>query len=122
MHQMRFADAELQKFHDAWKSHREHVDKHIERFCQHVDMEENRWHEVIMSTKTNHDLIQKHIEAYRAQEEALNKLIELYETGQAGIKIGHAVGKFAVWLTSLSGLAVAGHFIIEHFFSGRSPP
>jgi hypothetical protein len=119
---VRFSDQQLQSFHDSWRTHRNEVDKHIERFLAHITTEEARWHELIMSTQQNRDLMREHIDAYRAQEQALKELIILYETGQAGIKIAKWLGKFAVWMTSLSGLALAGHFLLDHFFGGRPPP
>ena len=119
---MIFQDHQLQAFHDAWKNHRDEVDIHIKRFTKHIEAEENRWEEIIKATQKNNELIKEHVESYKSQEKVLNDLIDLYRTGQAGIRIGSAVGKFAIWLASLGALSGLGHFIIVHFFSGKPPP
>lgn len=114
-HDMRFSDEQLQNFYDSWNAHKIEVNGYIEKFDKHIDKEETRWDELMQSVEDNTAL-------YAAQREATQKLVDLYKTGESGIKLLSWVGKFAKWLSGLAIFIALYHFVVEHFASGRPPP
>lgn len=112
---MRFSDERLQAFYTSWKEHREQVDQHIFKFNDHIDREELRWDELIEAVEENARMIREHREESR-------QLLELYNTGSAGIRILGWIGRFAKWLAGLSIFIGLYHVVVEHLSHGGGHP
>lgn len=114
----RFSDEKLNAF---YKDFQEVQREFYSLMCdvrEHMSKEEQKWEELNRTTEANSVILESQLQATAR----LAEVIELYDTGRAGLKIARWVSKFAIWLTSIGGLAAIGHFLLEHIYGGRPPP
>jgi len=90
--------------------HEAKLDAHIEKFNEHLQGDDDRWHKILKVTEENSRNVQALVESTRGA-------IEAWQAASGAIKVGAAIGRFIKWA---SGFAIIGAII--NYFIDKHPP